>query len=301
MSRNYLFLKTFAPDLERVSLLCESVEKYNIENIPLVVAVPGKDFEVFKKSLPEWVGLMAEEDIACFSINKRLPGWREQQLIKFMFGVSPGVDKYLVLDSDCQFIRDFSDFDLFGESSEIPLVLTERYYRYSKGNDFSLSVALGEIVPSAMDKEKVNFYFDGMFQIDRSLIGNKDVLSKKPTEVGGLINLSFGRKDSSKVFFMPTPIVWSSTVVSHMWRFLRGEGLSFSDMLLYSPWEAIWYGHWALSNFRDKVKAIEPISIHFSSDEDIVDARNRGVTKETLSKNFIAITLAARHQKELVF
>lgn len=301
MSKNYLFLKTFLPDLERVVLLCQSIEKYNKENIPLVIAVPDKEKVEFISALPDWVEIIAEESIACFSVNKHLPGWREQQLIKFMFGVSYDVDKYLVLDSDCQFIREFSDFDLFGRKDEIPLVLTERYYRYSKGNSFSLSASLGDIELVPMDKNKISFYFDGMFQIDRSLIGNKEVLGKKPSDVGGLINMSFGRKDNNRVLFMPTPIVWSSTVVCDMWRFLREQGLSFSDLLLYSPWEAIWYGHWALSNFKDKIRAIEPISMHFSKDEDILDARSNGVTRETLSKNFIAVTLAARHQKELVF
>ncbi|HCT9232971.1 TPA: hypothetical protein OUC02_004562 [Escherichia coli] len=301
MSKNYLFLKTFLPDLERVVLLCGSIEKHNKGDLPLVVAVPGKEVDEFRRFLPGWVELIAEEEIACFSINRRLPGWREQQLIKFMFGVSYDVNKYLVLDSDCQFIRDFDSFDLFGSADEIPLVLTEKYYRYSKGNEFSLSASLGKICPKTMDKEKVAFYFDGMFQIDRNLIGNKAVLSKKPIEVGGLINMSFGRKDNNRIFFMPTPIVWSSAIVCDMWSFLREQGLSFSDLLLYSPWEAIWYGHWALSKFRNKIRAIEPISMHFSTDEDIVDARSNGVTRETLSKNFIAVTLAARHQKELAF
>lgn len=301
MSKNYLFLKTFLPDLERVLLLCESIELHNKERIPLVVAVPRKDEPEFRKSLPGWVELIPEEEIACFSINKRLPGWREQQLIKFMFGVSYDVNKYLILDSDCQFIKDFNEKDLFGSEDEIPLVLTERYYRYSKGDKFSLSVSLGELTPEPMNKDKVSFYFDGLFQIDRAMIGNKNVLSKKPTEVGGLINSSFGRKDSNKVFFMPTPIIWSSEIVCDMWRHLREQGLSFSDLLLYSPWEAIWYGHWALSNFKEKIKPIEPLSIHFSKDEDILDARTHGVTRQTLSENFVAVTLAARHQKELSF
>ncbi|MXS86097.1 hypothetical protein ABO04_09350 [Nitrosomonas sp. HPC101] len=301
MSDNYLFLKTFIPDIERVSILCDSVQRYNRDGTSFVIAVPNNEIGRFKSVLPSSVNIIAEEDIAYFTVNKRLPGWREQQLIKFMFGVSFPSNKYLILDSDCQFIKDFSEMDLFGGKDSTPLIATEGYYRYSSKNKFLLPIALGEISPIPFDKNKVEFFVDRLFQIDRRLIGDETHLRKKPTEVGGLINFSFGRADQTRLFFMPTPIVWSSKIVCDMWYSLREVDLNFSDLLLYSPWEAIWYGHWALSNFKNEINLVEPLSIHFSKDEDIVDAKNRGISKETLSKNFYAVTLASRHQNELVF
>src|SRR5690606_12860423 len=111
-----------------------------------------------------------------------------------------------------------------------------------------------------------------------------------------LINHVFGRMDSEPVLFLPTPVIFSREIVEHFWQHLRDIGLTFSDLISYSPWEAIWYGLYAFSRFRERLHPIQPLAIHFASDEHIAHVKAIGVTRETLAKNFLAITLAARHQ-----
>ena len=114
-----LYCCTFRKDLLRTVKLAESIHKHNKNKIPFYISVPADDVELFKKYLKEFdVIIFDEKDI--FVANPKLNiqqlyeirGGLRQQVIKSEFwrlGIS---ENYLVLDSDCIFIKDFlrSDF-----------------------------------------------------------------------------------------------------------------------------------------------------------------------------------------------
>lgn len=300
MRKLALFCKSFSQDIERAANLCSSIEKYNSDGCPVYFAVPAEDRIEFKKRLPGFVEVVVESEFMQPDINKKLPGWREQQVAKLMFGVACSEDLYLVLDSDSEFIRPFKESDFLLES-KVPLVCTKNYYRYKVGDSFSESMCLGLCAPESLLPGELKFASNQMFAIDRRMVGHKDLLSKRPSDVGGLVPAVFGRLDRRNIFFMPTPIIISRTIINHFWIFLRDQGLSFSDLILYSPWEAIWYGHYAATRFAESISFVEPYAMHFIHDQDIEAAKKAGVTKETLAKNFIAVTLAARHQDAVSF
>lgn len=121
-----LYCCTFRKDLKRTVKLAQSIQKYNKANIPFYISVPAGDVDLFRDYLKDLdVTIFDEKDI--FKANPKLDiqklydirGGLRQQVIKSEFwrlGIS---ENYLVLDSDCIFIRDFDESD-FIFSGDIP-------------------------------------------------------------------------------------------------------------------------------------------------------------------------------------
>ena len=108
-----LYCCTFRKDLKRTIKLAESIQKHNKAHIPFYISVPAEDVDLFKEHLGGLNAIIFDEkDI--FKANPKLDieklysirGGLRQQVIKSEFwrlGIS---ENYLVLDSDCIFIRD---------------------------------------------------------------------------------------------------------------------------------------------------------------------------------------------------
>lgn len=297
-----LLCKSFRGDLNRLKILVSSVEEHMVGEIPFIIMCPSDDVQLFSEELPSWVEIQNESEIAQFSTNSRLGVWREQQLIKLMFGVQGRFEKYYILDSDSYFLRPFTAESIFGSDNRVPFVVSPNYYRYRSNDGFTHSLSLATTAkPTGFPVERVAYRSADFFKIDRELIDSSEHARRKPSEVGGLIGKAFGRTDAIPLFFMPTPIVWSSAIVIDFWNYLRSEDLTFSDLLKYSPWEALWYANWAMQRHRSSLVTREPDFLHFESDEEVHAARRLGVTERTLSINFLGVTLAARHQNDLRF
>ena len=109
-----LYSCTFRKDLKRTVKLAQSIRKHNKGNIPFYISVPEEDVDLFREYLKDYeVLIFDEKDI--FKANPKLNitqlyeirGGLRQQVIKSEFwrlGIS---ENYLVLDSDCIFIREF--------------------------------------------------------------------------------------------------------------------------------------------------------------------------------------------------
>jgi hypothetical protein len=116
MQNFVLYCCTFRKDLKRTIKLAESIQKHNKAHIPFYISVPAEDVNLFKEHLSRLNTIIFDEkDI--FKANPKLDieklysirGGLRQQVIKSEFwrlGIS---ENYLVLDSDCIFIRDFHE------------------------------------------------------------------------------------------------------------------------------------------------------------------------------------------------
>ncbi|GAA1340978.1 hypothetical protein GCM10009611_11600 [Arthrobacter roseus] len=252
--------------------------------------------------MPKWIEVYDETSMARFDINSRVGVWREQQLIKMMFGVQGRFKNFLVLDSDSYFIRPFTEPELFCAGEGISLTVTENDYLFRASHQFAVELANERRHKSShLRLDAIQFKSNSHFEIERSLVRDASHAARRPSEVSDLIGDAFGRIDSNQLYFLPTPISWSSEVLQDMWTTLNNEGITFSDLLRYSPWEAIWYGHWAIQRFRERVVPKEPDFLHFSSDSEIDRAKELGITEKSMSGAFMGVTLAARHQEKVQF
>ena len=113
-----LYCKSFDRDLNLVSNLVESINKHNVDNIPVYISAPYKDLEKFQNVLPE-TRLIEDEAI----YKSDAPGWVSQQIVKSNFWKLGLVKNYVCIDSDAYFIRDFykSDF-MFDEETPFTVI-----------------------------------------------------------------------------------------------------------------------------------------------------------------------------------
>ena len=216
-----LYCCTFRKDLLRTVKLAESIRKHNKNKIPFYISVPADDVELFKERLKEFdVIIFDERDI--FVANPKLDiqklysirGGLRQQVIKSEFwrlGISKN---YLVLDSDCIFIRDFDESD-FLVKDDVP---------YS-------------IIHEGRDVLQATERF-GPKKIRQHFLDDREPIKAALNRTG--VTYDFGY----------APFLWSGKVWESLdINYLTPNGMNFLDAVLLCGSEFTWYGE-SLVNFR---------------------------------------------------
>lgn len=216
-----LYSCTFRKDLKRTVKLAQSIQKHNKGNIPFYISVPAEDVILFREHLEGFdVTVFDEKDI--FKTNPKLDieklyqirGGLRQQVIKSEFWRLGLSENYLVLDSDCIFIRDFDETD-FIFSGDIP------YSVIHEGRDVLQAT-------ERFGPKKIRQHFFA----DRQPI--MDALGRKG------ITYDFGY----------APFLWSRKVWESLdSNYLSPNGMNFLDAVLLCGSEFTWYGE-SLINFR---------------------------------------------------
>ena len=216
-----LYCCTFRKDLLRTVKLAESIQKHNKNKIPFYISVPSDDVELFKEYLKKFDAIIFDErDI--FLANPKLDiqklysirGGLRQQVIKSEFwrlGIS---QNYLVLDSDCIFIRDFDEND-FIVRDDIP------YSIIHEGRDVLQAT-------ERFGPKKIRQHFLSDREPIKAVLGRTGV------------TYDFGY----------APFLWSGKVWESLdTNYLTPNGMNFLDAVLLCGSEFTWYGE-SLINFR---------------------------------------------------
>jgi hypothetical protein len=209
-----LYCCTFRKDLKRTVKLAQSIHKHNKNKIPFYISVPAEDVDLFKQYLRRFeVVILDEKDI--FKANSKLEiknlyeirGGLRQQVIKSEFwrlGIS---ENYLVLDSDCIFIRDFDEAD-FIFNGDVP------YSVIHEGRDVLQAT-------ERFGPKKIRQHF----MADREPI--KTALSRNG------VTYDFGY----------APFLWSRKVWESLDKnYLTPNNMNFLDAVLLCGSEFTWYG-----------------------------------------------------------
>ena len=141
MEKLVIYCKTYLDDFMRVRRLKESIEKYNVDNIPFYISC--KEGE--KKRLESILGnegytFISDEEI--YQVKNPMPGWEEQMLIKLHVFGKIEAENILLIDSDAYFIRPFTYADFIAYNN-IPYTIihenvqVSEYEAYLKGGDYS--------------------------------------------------------------------------------------------------------------------------------------------------------------------
>jgi hypothetical protein len=216
-----LYCCTFRKDLLRTVKLAESIHKHNKNKIPFYISVPANDVELFKEYLKGYeVIIFDENDI--FAANPKLDtkklykirGGLRQQVIKSEFWRLEISKNYLVLDSDCIFIRDFDERDCIFKD-DVP------YSIIHEGRD--LLQATERFGP-----KKIRQHF---------------LADREP------IKAALGRAGVTYDFGY-APFLWSAKVWESLdQNYLTPNDMNFLDAVLLCGSEFTWYGE-SLINFR---------------------------------------------------
>jgi hypothetical protein len=253
MHKLVLYCKSYHLDVHRAKNLLDSINKYNIDNIPFYISVPESDIDLFKKELGESnYTLLKDEDI-----NTLNEGWKGQQIVKSQFWKLGLCENYLCIDSDCVFIKDFKVSD-FMFDNETPYTVCHEYKSFFE----------------FMDKFPLSF----------------DPYESFVNERLQIMEL-FGR--SGAIYdFGPGPTIWSSKVWQSLEeQYIIPNNITFADLIEANGSEFTWYGEWLLHSQVIRLIPKGPLfkNYHYPHQYDFDKQTN--YTTEKISKLYLGIGL----------
>lgn len=124
-----IFCKTCIRDIKNFQLLLDSIKKYNKENIPVCISVSRKEqsfFINFLSTCNYFVHVFIDEDITNFKYQGNdlfYKDWLPQQFVKLELYKTNFAKHYIIIDSDCYFIKDFyiKDFLFDNDTPYLPI------------------------------------------------------------------------------------------------------------------------------------------------------------------------------------
>lgn len=260
MQKIVLYCKTYHRDLDRTKYLAQSVSKYNIDNIPFYISVPLSDVELFKQNINNAIIISDEEvnknnDLYNRGINPRVLAFSTRLNI-WMLGVS---ENYFCLDSDAYFIRPFGVKDFIYDENTPYTVMHEQKELFSW---------------TAVNHRMLGFDPSESFRSERDKIMS-----------------IFGRK-GRHYDFGPNPMIMNSNVLKMLnEQYLTPNKISTEHLISISSDEYTWYGEALLAFDVVKIRPTEPYFKVFHYPQQYAEYRQKGITEENISKNYMGIIL----------
>jgi len=263
----YLFCKSYYGDLARVAHLIESIDKHNVDNIPLYICVPSRDLTLFQEKIISSktdIRWLTDEEVVLSNpkgdLNKYYSwdGRLSQQIIKSDFWrifESENINiNYLCMDSESVFVRDFYLTD-FMVDANVPYTVIHQ-------NKELLQLAANKNI----DKVIVSFKSDCA------------AIKKMFNREG--VDYEFG----------PTPAIWSSLV----WRDLDANYFQKNNLDIWSaiesvPTELRWYGEALLKYKTIPLYPIEPIFRVYHYDWQYFSFKKLGDSIKTIKSCYLGI------------
>ena len=263
MNQLAIFLCSYLRDLERVRRLHASIVKFNIDRLPLHIAVPKKDLAEFQRVITDpSINWLTQEDVfqACPSARiakyEDVPGGQMQQVVKseaWRLGIG---ENLLVMDSDCKFIRPFQASD----------------FVTLDGTPYSVVCDTRTIRELAALLRKPKIWTDWLETSNRT----RDY---------------FGNASDVRHAFGGAPFIWSSRVWSDLAELrLEPAGQTLLDLIRQLGSELTIYGE-ALTVLKSiSIQLHDPYFRLYLYEEDAWNDRSQGVNESILAKSYMGVT-----------
>ncbi len=255
MENLVLYCKSFSRDIDLVSRLVDSINKFNEDKITTYISVPKRDLDLFKSLNLENIILIEDELV----YEGNALGWQQQQIVKSSFYKLSFAKNWVCLDSDAYFIKPFYINDFMYDEETPYTVMHEQKELFTW---------------TAANSHKLGFNPKQSFTADR-----QKVMSV------------FGR--SGKVYdFGPVPTIWSSKVWQDLEsKYMIPNELTFSQLIDHCPSEFTWYGEALLYFNSIKIYPAEPIFKVFHYKQQLEEFQKMNLSVDTLSQNYLGIII----------
>ena len=272
MNQLAIFLCSYLRDLERVRRLHTSIVKFNIDRLPLHIAVPKADLADFQRVITDpSINWLTQEDVFAACPSSRIakygdvPGGHMQQVIKseaWRLGIGENI---LVMDSDCQFIRPFQLSDFIS----------------SDGTPYSVICDTRQVLNLAARLGKPKIWTDWLKTSD-------------------LTRDYFGNTSDVRHSFDGAPFIWSSRVWSDLAkRRLEPAGQTFLDLIRKLGSELTIYGE-ALTALKSiPIKLHDPYFRLYLYEQDVWNDRSQGIDESILAKSFMGVIHQSNWEYEM--
>ena len=264
MKNFVVFCKTYSGDLDRVSLMIASFNKYNIDKLPLILSVPERELEMFKHFESKTIQIVTDESYAGKYFTQEclsgLPvGYCNQEICKLAFWESKIAKNYLCLDSDSLFIRDFHESDFMADHDTPYMVLV-------------------------MDKDLAieKHYHDYW-------LGRQEFIKK----IYHAVDLNDSRYRTCH-----NAQVLNSVVLESLKRdFMQKHKYNYADLIAIAPFEFTWYNAWFQKCGLIREIAVEPFFKMFHMRVEYTMSRLRGLTLDDYAYSYVGIVLNGNWDK----
>lgn len=268
-----LYCKSYPRDFLRLKRLLNSVERFNVDQLPFYISTPKADKTLLIQVLGSkgyiWV---ADEDIvaanprACFTKYQSMSGSLSQQIVKSEFWRLGFAGNYLCLDSDSLFIRDFYKADFLSEEG-VPYTVLHQ------------------------NKE--------LFQIATNR--RQDKVERQLRAEAERVKELFGRVGPN-FYCAPAPFIWSAKVWESLDRyFLQPKGISLWDLITPRYPETLIYGETLLKYHAIPIIAIEPLFRIYHYDWQYFLMKRLGETEAKVAKHYLGVIYQSAWESELNF
>lgn len=256
-----IYCKSYINDIERLTNLIRSIDKYNTDSIPVYVSIPKSDLPLFKNLSN--VNIITDEEV--YSGN--IPGWLQQQIVKSSFWKLDIAENQVCIDSDAHFIRPFYKSDFIYEDNIPYTVIHEQKELFSWTVNKSHILGFDPKESYIKDREKI-----------MSVFGRQ------------------GRHYD----FGPVPTIWSRKVWQDLEeKYMIPNNLSWEQLLQYSPSEFSWYGESLLAFKSIPIYPVEPIFKVFHYPQQVIEYRQQNITTQMIAQNYMGIILQSNFNAPL--
>lgn len=125
--------------------------------------------------------------------------------------------------------------------------------------------------------------------------GNPSRVAAERTEYIERAFFGKGRNTALRnLHFGPSPL-FNAEILQELEKVIHSLGMNWRDLIYLAPWEYKWYGYFATTVYEAGVNIVESPCIHFAKEEDVIYAKSRGISMQTISNRYTALAMASRH------
>ncbi len=269
MEKFVFFCKSYDKDMLRARRMAESINRFNLDGIPLYLSVPARDLAAFKECLADFpVHFFTDEQILGISqqangaIPQLFPAHLTQQLLKLEFWRTGVCQNYAWIDSDSYFIRPFKTADFFWDD-HTPYLIQDEY-----------------------DSEK---------ELQRMQHVPKKTRAKRVRDICALISkfrALFGNTGPFVAFGGSTPIIWSCRVLEAFnTEYLKPKNKTVYEILYDYPCETQLYGEYLHYSHAIDLKPHPHMFKSFYHADDFYISQEMGENEYSLSQAYSGICI----------
>lgn len=271
MQKIVLYCKTYQNDINRVSNLIESINKFNSDSLPLYLSVPDSDLELFTSRKFENVNLITDEQINSNpnlykrNISPRLLAFSTRLNI----WTTNIAENYICLDSDAFFIKPFSVSDFMYDEYTPYTVMHEQKELFSW---------------TSCNLDSLNWNPKNSFKRNRAAI------------------MSIFGREGKMYDFGPNPVVMNSKVLESFYvNYLAPNNLTTEDIIQVSSDEYTWYGESLLALNAIKLMPAEPLFKVFHYPKQYNDYKQQNITVEMIAENYMGIIIQSNFNGPITY
>ena len=253
-----MFCKTYSGDMNRVRLMIESFNKYNVDAISLILSVPESEIDKFRQFESKTIAIVSDESYACKYFTKEklhnLPvGYVNQEICKLAFWESKIAKNYLCIDSDLLFIRDFHESDFMAD----------------KNTPFTILVMDKDL---AIEKHYHEFW-----------LWRQEFIKK--------IYAAVGLQDRRYRTCHGMQVLNAAVLQSLKHDFIAKHKYNYVDLIAIAPYEFTWYNAWFQKCGLVPEVAVEPFFKTFHMRIEYILSRLRGLDLKDYAYSYVGIIL----------